>query len=134
MFCANCGKQIAPATNFCPACGTRVSSAQPDVAGVSEQTQSAAGSSSSTGIPGSAPGSSWTGVPPPGIQPLLRPRSPRVLGGVCAGFALHFGWNLDVVRIVTALLGLFYGIGILAYLACWIIIPEAQYALSQRSR
>ena len=133
MFCVNCGKQIAPGTNFCPACGTRVGSAQTYAAGNPEQAQSAADRSAD--IPGNTPGSSWAGVPPPPPrQPLVRPRSPRILGGVCAGFALYFGWNLDVVRIVTAILGLFYGIGILAYLACWVILPEAQYALPQQSR
>ncbi len=57
-----------------------------------------------------------------------------MLGGVCAAFALHFGWNLDLVRVVTAVFGLFYGVGILAYFACWIILPEEQYALPSRSR
>ncbi len=66
-----------------------------------------------------------TGAP---TQRLIRPKSPRILGGVCAAFALHFGWELQLVRIVTAVFALFYGIGILAYIACWIIIPEAQYA------
>lgn len=57
-----------------------------------------------------------------------------MLGGVCAAFALHFGWNLDLVRVLTAVFGLFYGIGILAYVACWIILPEEQYALPSQSR
>ncbi len=65
---------------------------------------------------------------------MVRPRSPRMIGGVCAAFALHYGWNLDVVRLVAAVLALGYGVGILAYVACWIIIPEAQYALPSQSR
>ena len=132
MFCANCGKQIAPGTNFCPACGTRVGQAEPYQTAASETgpTMPSGGAATS----GSDPRSNWAGVPPPPLQGMVRPRSPRILGGVCAAFALHFGWNLDVVRIVTAIFGLFYGVGILAYLACWVILPEAQYALPQQSR
>lgn len=70
--------------------------------------------------------------PRPGER-LLRPRSPRVLGGVCAALALHYGWDLQLVRIVTAVFALFYGVGVLAYTTCWIIIPEAQYALPSQS-
>jgi phage shock protein C len=131
MFCANCGKQILPGTNFCPACGTRVG----DAAAFSADAGRGQDTSSSGSTTGGGDGRSrWTGVPSPPPQRLERPRSPRILGGVCAAFALHFGWNLDAVRIVAAVLGLFYGVGVLAYIACWILIPEAQYALPQQSR
>jgi phage shock protein C len=60
---------------------------------------------------------------------LTRPRHPRVIAGVCAGFALHYGWDLSLVRVITALLIVFTGVGLIAYLAAWIIIPDAPYAL-----
>ena len=60
---------------------------------------------------------------------LTRPRYPRVIAGVCAGFALHYGWDLSMVRVITALVIVFTGVGLIAYLAAWIIIPEAPYAL-----
>ena len=132
MFCANCGKQIAPGTNFCPACGTRVGHAEPQQTGTSGKGSTVPYGEAAN--PGGDARSNWAGVPPPPRQGIVRPRSPRVLGCVCAAFALHFGWNLDVVRIVTAIFGLFYGVGILVYLACWVILPEAQYALPQQSR
>jgi phage shock protein C len=101
MFCSKCGKQVDPSSRFCPACGAAVSSAPPP--------------------------------PPPGVYPtssqLTRPRNNRMIAGVCAGFALHYGWNLNVVRIITALVALFTGIGAVAYLILWVIIPEAPYAL-----
>jgi len=56
-------------------------------------------------------------------------RNNRMIAGVCAGFALHYGWDINVVRIITALVALFTGIGAVAYLVLWVIIPEAPYAL-----
>ncbi len=121
MFCRNCGKQLEPAVRFCPGCGTKVNS-EPDTSerqNTAHETASGAQARWGNGTPSSQ---------------LLRPRSPRMLGGVCAAFAIHFGWNLAAVRIVTVILGVFHGLGVLAYLACWIIIPEAQYALPSQSR
>ncbi len=100
MFCSKCGKQVDPSSRFCPSCGASVSTAPP---------------------------------PPPGYYPntsqLTRSRNNRMIAGVCAGFAQHYGWNLNVVRIITALVALFTGIGAVAYLILWVIIPEAPYAL-----
>jgi phage shock protein PspC (stress-responsive transcriptional regulator) len=63
----------------------------------------------------------------------MRPRQPRLIAGVCAAFALHYGWDLSLVRVVTALIIALTGVGIFAYLAAWIIIPEAPYALPVKS-
>jgi len=58
-----------------------------------------------------------------------------MIAGVCSGFALQYGWDITVVRLVTVVIALFTsGIGLLAYLAAWIIIPEAQYALPPQAR
>lgn len=62
---------------------------------------------------------------------LVRPRHPRVIAGVCAGFAQHYGWDLSLVRVITALMIVFTGVGLFAYLAAWIIIPEAPYTLPE---
>jgi phage shock protein C len=100
MFCTKCGKPVDPSSRFCPVCGAAVSAAPP---------------------------------PPPGSSPnpnhLTRSRNNRMIAGVCAGFALHYGWDINVVRIITALVALFTGIGAVAYLVLWVIIPEAPYAL-----
>jgi phage shock protein C len=56
-----------------------------------------------------------------------------MIAGVCAGFALHYGWNLNLVRLVTALVALFTGVGAIAYLVAWVIIPEEPYALPAKS-
>jgi len=56
-----------------------------------------------------------------------------MIAGVCASFAQHYGWDLNLVRIITALLIILTGVGALAYLAAWVIIPEAPYALPIKS-
>lgn len=77
-------------------------------------------------------GANATRAPFPGQ--LTRPRHPRVIAGVCSGIALHYGWDLSLVRIL-AVLALFVSCGtvMLLYFAAWIIIPEAPYALPERS-
>jgi phage shock protein C len=85
----------------------------------------------------SACGATFSAPPPPGAYPapgqLTRPRNNRVIAGVCAGFALHYGWDLTLVRVLTALLALFTGVGAVAYLIAWLIIPEAPYTLPVKS-
>jgi phage shock protein C len=61
---------------------------------------------------------------------LTRPRYPRMIAGVCSGFALHYGWDLSLVRVIAVLALIFSGgTAMLAYFAAWIIIPEAPYSL-----
>ncbi|TDB76548.1 PspC domain-containing protein [Micromonospora sp. KC723] len=54
---------------------------------------------------------------------LVRPREGRYLAGVCA--AVGRATNTDPVlwRVILAVLGFFGGIGILVYVAAWLIIP-----------
>ncbi|TDC30363.1 PspC domain-containing protein, partial [Micromonospora sp. 15K316] len=69
------------------------------------------------------------GGPPPGAAGfttrygLVRPRDGRYLAGVCA--AIGRATNTDPVlwRVLLAVLGFFGGVGILVYLAAWLIIP-----------
>lgn len=64
--------------------------------------------------------------PVPG-RPLQRPRLGRQVAGVCLALARANGWDVAVVRIL-AVLGLCFSVGFvgIAYLACWIGIPEEQ--------
>jgi phage shock protein C len=62
---------------------------------------------------------------------LMRPRYPRVFGGVCSGLALHYGWDITTVRLLWVLCVPFAGTGILAYIIAWIVIPEAPYVLPE---
>ena len=76
-------------------------------------------------------------VPPRDAQrsaQLVRPRENRMIGGVCAAFALHYGWDLNLVRVITAvMMVLSAGAGVVAYIAAWVIIPEAPYGLPVKS-
>ena len=55
---------------------------------------------------------------------LYRVREGRVVAGVCAGLAAHFGIDPTLVRLGFALFTIFGGAGILLYLCAWIVIPE----------
>lgn len=55
---------------------------------------------------------------------LDRPREGRMIGGVCAGIAQYLNTDVTVVRVVTVCLALFAGVGPLAYIAAWLIMPE----------
>lgn len=118
MHCTNCGKELASATRFCPSCGAAV------------------GSSAASGAASSPPPPPYGAAPPAAARPLLRPRGGRVIAGVCAAFAVHFGWDVVLVRLLLAVLTVFTGfvVGIVAYVAAWLIIPDAPYALSSQSR
>ena len=62
--------------------------------------------------------------------PIVRPRHPRMIAGVCSGIALHYGWDIAIVRILLAVFTfLTGGLGILVYIAAWIILPDALYTL-----
>ncbi len=58
-------------------------------------------------------------------RPLVRPIVGRKIAGVCIGVAQAYGWDVALVRILTAV-GFFCsgGLVFVAYLAGWIGIPE----------
>ena len=57
-------------------------------------------------------------------QTLVRPRSGKVIAGVCAALADRFGLSRFLVRVGFVLFGLF-GIGEIVYIVLWIIIPKS---------
>ena len=58
-------------------------------------------------------------------RPLVRPIIGRQIAGVCIGLSQAYGWDVTLVRILTVI-GLIFTSGLVAvaYLACWIGIPE----------
>ncbi|MGK5742770.1 PspC domain-containing protein [Micromonospora sp. URMC 103] len=88
----------------------------------------AAGGGGGTPPPAGGPGG-FPGDTPPGAAGfttrygLVRPRDGRYLAGVCA--AIGRATNTDPVlwRVLLAVLGFFGGVGILVYIAAWLIIP-----------
>jgi phage shock protein C len=55
---------------------------------------------------------------------LVRPRDGRMVAGVCAGLAAHFGIDVNLVRLGFAVFTIFWGLGALIYLIAWAMIPE----------
>ena len=55
---------------------------------------------------------------------LVRPRSGKVIAGVCAALADRFGLSRMLVRVGFVVFGL-VGVGELVYIGLWLIIPKA---------
>ncbi len=55
---------------------------------------------------------------------IYRDPQNKLIGGVCTGLGNYFNVDYSVIRIIWLLLFLFGGIGLLAYIIAWIIIPE----------
>ena len=101
-YCSNCGTALPPAARFCSVCGTVVAGMPP------------------------------AGYAPPPYYPtrLTRPLYDRKLAGVCSGFAQTYNWDVGLVRILSVVAGIFlFPLPEIAYLACWIGIPEQPIAL-----
>jgi phage shock protein C len=55
---------------------------------------------------------------------LYRSKNDRVLGGVCGGLGKFFTIDPVLVRVVWAVSFFAGGVGLLAYIIAWIIVPE----------
>ena len=56
---------------------------------------------------------------------LYRSGKERVLGGVCGGMGEYLDVDPTVIRLIWVLFTLLsFGIGIIAYLIAWIIVPR----------
>ena len=55
---------------------------------------------------------------------LRRSRTDRWLGGVCGGIAVASGIDAWIWRLVFALFGVTYGVGLLIYVLLWVFVPE----------
>ncbi len=106
MFCGRCGSELVAGARFCSACGAPVAT-------------------SSAGY-----GYGWSGPVAGDLTRLQRPRANRVIGGVCAGLAQHYRWDLTWVRVLAVLITVFSsGAGLVAYIVFWIVMPEEVWML-----
>jgi len=55
---------------------------------------------------------------------LTRSRTNRVLGGVAGGIAAYTGLDSALVRLITAAVVIFTGVGPLLYILAWIVLPQ----------
>ena len=58
------------------------------------------------------------------MNALVRPQSGRWIAGVCAAVAARFGWNVTLVRILTVIAVVFFGLSLWAYILLWIVVPS----------
>jgi phage shock protein C len=114
-YCNQCGNALPQAARFCSVCGTVVNGAP------------SAGSYGSGPGWGPGYGQGFGQGYPPYPPRLTRPILGRQFAGVCSGLARTYGWDVGTVRVLTVLGGIFIcPIVEIAYLACWIGIPEEQ--------
>ena len=87
-----------------------------------------------TGPPGSASTEQGSPTPtawgqggppgPPADKRLERKLTGRWVAGVCAGLASYTGVDATVIRLIFAVLTFFGGVGAIAYVIAWALIPE----------
>ncbi|MFZ0662417.1 MAG: PspC domain-containing protein [Acidobacteriaceae bacterium] len=111
VSCKNCGASLNDEARFCSTCGTPV--------GPPQAAQS-------------YPPNYGTAYAP--ASRLVRPRFGRMIAGVCQGLANSYAWDVTWVRVITVLLAVFGGgIGLIAYLVFWVVMPEEPIVLPQPS-
>jgi phage shock protein C len=108
MYCTRCGTQIQETDNFCAACGDETPRA----------TETRRESASSRIAP----------------RRLYRLVDDKKIAGVCAGLAKYFNVDVTLVRLAVITAIVFSGgIGLLAYIAAWIIMPTEPSIPERRS-
>ena len=58
------------------------------------------------------------------VRRLTLSATDKKIAGVCGGIAEYFNIDPTLVRVITVVLVLFFGGGLLAYLLAWIIMPK----------
>lgn len=68
------------------------------------------------------------GTPPrPSGSRLTRDLQNKKIAGVCAGFARYMDVDVVLMRVIWLALALCTGVGFIAYVVAWIIMPKGQY-------
>ena len=62
--------------------------------------------------------------PRPPATSLSIPLEGKKIGGVCAGFARHMGIDVTLLRILWLVIAIFTGVGFVAYLIAWLLMPK----------
>lgn len=58
---------------------------------------------------------------------LFRSTTDRKIAGVCGGMGEYFDIDPVIIRIIWVALVFGAGIGLLAYIIAWLIVPEGSY-------
>ncbi len=57
---------------------------------------------------------------------LVLSQSDKKIAGVCGGVSKYFGIDSNIIRIIWLILVLCAGVGLLAYLICWLVLPKGE--------
>ena len=99
MYCTNCGIQTGDTDNFCRECGHE------------------------TPVGREAHRQNTSGYSAP--RRLYRRTSDKRIAGVCSGLAQYFDVDVTLIRLVVAAGTICSGgLGLLAYIVAWIIMPR----------
>lgn len=60
------------------------------------------------------------------MKKLYLSNTDRKIAGVCGGLGQYFGKDPTLFRIVFILVALMWGLGVIAYLLMWLIIPKKE--------
>lgn len=61
------------------------------------------------------------------MNKVYRSSSDKMIAGVCGGLAEYFNVDVVLIRLLWAF-AIIFGVGVIAYIAAWIIIPEDNLA------
>jgi phage shock protein PspC (stress-responsive transcriptional regulator) len=64
--------------------------------------------------------------PPHQRKKLLRDENDKIWGGVCSGLAAYLGVDPLIIRILTVLLVVAWGFGLVVYIVLWLALPSSQ--------
>ena len=62
---------------------------------------------------------------------LVRSTNDSMLGGVCGGLGTYFDADPNLIRLIFVVFAAITGVGVLVYLALWLILPEEGEGTSQ---
>ncbi len=63
------------------------------------------------------------------MKRLYRSRTDRKIAGVCGGLGAYFEVDPVIFRVMWVVLALAVGLGLLAYLIAWFVIPQEPAAI-----
>lgn len=67
------------------------------------------------------------------MKRLYRCDQGKKICGVCQGVAEYLNADVTVVRLITVLIALFCGSGVIAYIVCAIVMPEKSEVIYNQS-
>ncbi len=63
-------------------------------------------------------------------RPLMLDKRNKKVAGVCAGLARHMDVDVTLIRVLWLIVAFSTGVGFLAYLVAWIVMPSDEYSYS----